>query len=253
MAVVISWTKEYSASDDGSAFGGADLGNIQSDIEGHSHTSGVDEFTNLSDTPANYTGEGSSICSVNASVNAIEFQTISELFDTVISSTEGEMLRRSASAWVTAPAGTIVQVVNTPFSAYKLITGNIPEDDTKPEKTEGEEIMTRAISPKSATNLLRIQAIVHMSINGAALAVIALFQDSDTEAIAVSPNTETTGNVVPTVFYIDYWMTAGTTSSTTFKIRGGHDTANCGVNGGQSARLYGGAIVSSLTVSEIRV
>ena len=37
MAVVISWTHAWSASDDGTILGGADLENIQTNIESHSH------------------------------------------------------------------------------------------------------------------------------------------------------------------------------------------------------------------------
>ena len=50
MAVVIAWTKEYSSSDDGTIFYGADLENIQSAIEGHSHTYTSLDVTNLSAT-----------------------------------------------------------------------------------------------------------------------------------------------------------------------------------------------------------
>ena len=52
MATVITWTKEYSSSDDGSILYGADLENIQSAIEGHSHTYTSLTVTNLSVTNA---------------------------------------------------------------------------------------------------------------------------------------------------------------------------------------------------------
>lgn len=38
MTVSISWTKEWSSSDDGTVLGGADLENFQTNIESHSHT-----------------------------------------------------------------------------------------------------------------------------------------------------------------------------------------------------------------------
>lgn len=41
MSVVISWTKEWSSADDGSTLGGADLDNIQNNIEAHYHTGGA--------------------------------------------------------------------------------------------------------------------------------------------------------------------------------------------------------------------
>ncbi len=41
MAVTISWVKEWSSSDDGTVLGGADIENIQTSIENHSHTTGA--------------------------------------------------------------------------------------------------------------------------------------------------------------------------------------------------------------------
>lgn len=41
MSVVISWTKAWSSSDDGTALGGADLQNFQTNIEAHYHTGGA--------------------------------------------------------------------------------------------------------------------------------------------------------------------------------------------------------------------
>jgi len=52
MGVVISWTKAWSSSHDGSVFGGADLQNLQTNIEGHTHTGyatrNTGSFTNAS-------------------------------------------------------------------------------------------------------------------------------------------------------------------------------------------------------------
>ncbi len=50
MAVVISWTKEWSSSDDGTVFSGSNLQDLQTDIEGHSHTGGTGvSFADLDD------------------------------------------------------------------------------------------------------------------------------------------------------------------------------------------------------------
>jgi len=38
MAIIITWTKEWSSADDGTILSGSHLGDLQSDIEGHSHT-----------------------------------------------------------------------------------------------------------------------------------------------------------------------------------------------------------------------
>jgi len=73
MAVVITWTHEWSSSDDGTVLSGADLQSVQTDIEGHSHTSGIETFLALSDTPSSYTGQASKLLGVNAGASAVEF------------------------------------------------------------------------------------------------------------------------------------------------------------------------------------
>jgi hypothetical protein len=51
-----------------------------------------------------------------------------------------------------------------------------------------------------------------------------------------------------------HYMTSGTTSSTTFKLRLGNNSANTtSFNGKNGARKYGGVSSSSLTIMEISV
>jgi len=51
-----------------------------------------------------------------------------------------------------------------------------------------------------------------------------------------------------------HFMTAGTTSETTFRFRaGGHTTAQVTFNGYGAARFYGGVMASSITITEIKV
>jgi hypothetical protein len=48
-----------------------------------------------------------------------------------------------------------------------------------------------------------------------------------------------------------HYMTAGTTSATTFKVRGGVNAGTLTFNGEVGARLFGGVCASSITVTEI--
>lgn len=77
MAVTISWTKSWSASDDGSVLGGADLGNLQTDIEAHSHTGLTTTFLNLTDVdPSSYTGQANKTITVKATEDGLEFTSV---------------------------------------------------------------------------------------------------------------------------------------------------------------------------------
>jgi hypothetical protein len=79
-----------------------------------------------------------------------------------------------------------------------------------------------------------------------------LFQDSTANAIAAVSSWSGTANGTITIPLI-YQMQAGTTSSTTFKIRAGGSTGTVGVNGLALAgtRIFGGTSYSGLSVVEI--
>jgi hypothetical protein len=150
--------------------------------------------------------------------------------------------------------GCVVQVVNTQTGAVATGTTTIPTDDTIPQNTEGTEFMTLAITPKSATNKLRIQVTaIWAHTIGTSYVTTALFQDSTANALAAAVyNTATANHAYTTTF--THYMTAGTTSSTTFKVRIGSGSAGTlTFNGSSGARNLGGVLASSITIEEIQV
>ena len=78
----------------------------------------------------------------------------------------------------------------------------------------------------------------------------ALFQDSTAGALA---GISTLSLADPTIVVFTHKMTAGTTSSTTFKARGGSDNGGTTTfNGASSGRKLGGVTASSITIQEIK-
>ena len=156
----------------------------------------------------------------------------------------------------TAIAGSIVQVVNTQTGAASTGTTVIPADDTIPQNTEGDQYMSLAITPTSATNKLKITVVVHGTevANPANYWTAALFQDSTSNALAASSGYGFSAGGPSSCTFVHY-MTAGTTSSTTFKVRAGCTAGTFAFNGDSStgARLYGGVCASSITIEEIKV
>lgn len=154
------------------------------------------------------------------------------------------------------PAGSVIQVVNYQTGAVATGTTLLPFDDTIPQNTEGFEVMTLAITPTSATNLLRIQSIAHVAVpaSGAYKVGGALFQDTTANALAASANwTDSTGTIQSEQIIV-HKMTSGTTSATTFKVRVGCNVAaTVTFNGQGGSRLFGGVIASSITITEIAV
>lgn len=153
----------------------------------------------------------------------------------------------------TALAGSIIQVVNTQTGATSSGTTAIPQDDTIPQNTEGDEYMTLSITPNNANNKLKI-SVVWNGANGASGAIIvALFQDSTANALACQmiPSVGTSSTLGFTSF--THYMTAGTASSTTFKVRAGANAGTTYFNGGATGRQWGGVAASSITIEEIKV
>lgn len=147
--------------------------------------------------------------------------------------------------------GIPVQVVSTVTSAVATGTTAIPEDDTIPQSTEGDQYMSLAITPKATTNQLVIMATIFMSNSNANTDhIAALFQDSTANALAVNMNFMATATGMSTVTLV-HSMAAGTTSATTFKIRaGGNNGATTTFNGQSGARKFGAITKSSITILE---
>lgn len=151
-------------------------------------------------------------------------------------------------------SGSVVQHQHSSSSAVDTTTTNIPIDDTVPQITEGKEALTVTITPKSASNLLIIEATAILSAgNSGTSASIALFQDATANALAASAGHWPEANHMQPVS-LQYRMAAGTTSATTFRLRYGPSAGDtCTLNGFSSARKFGAISKTTLTVTEYRV
>jgi len=148
-------------------------------------------------------------------------------------------------------ASKVVQIVNTSTGAVSTTTTAIPGDDTIPQISEGGQILSRAITPQSSSNILKIDVtvVISHSVTGNDNCV-ALFQDATANALACAAKDEIQAGYINTVTF-SYYMTAGTTASTTFTVRGGgHTGATMTFNGNTGVRRYGGVLASSITITE---
>lgn len=148
--------------------------------------------------------------------------------------------------------GNTVQVVISQAGAVATGTTTIPADDTIPQNTEGDQYMSQAITPTVAPNVLNIEHTGEYFNSGAVGQTVALFQDSTANALsAIYMGKEVAANRGAGRL-LRYFMPAGTTSSTTFKIRsGGNAAGTTTFNGTASARIFGGVSSSTLVVREI--
>lgn len=160
----------------------------------------------------------------------------------------------SATA-ATALSGSVIQKVSTETGAVATGTTVIPFDDTIPQITEGDQYMTLAITPNNASNTLEIVVVAHFSQTGSGSrqTAVALFQDSTADALAAVAANTVGGGTFPTVVTFVHHMTAGTTSSTTFRVRIGAESGQTiSFNGNAGTRILGGVAASSITIREYK-
>ncbi len=147
--------------------------------------------------------------------------------------------------------GAQIQMVSVETGAVATGTTVIPFDDTVPQITEGDQYMTLAITPKSATSKLIIEVVWNGSHSVVTTTSVALFQDATANALAaVGQVPSAGGNLMATS--LRHIMTSGTTSATTFRVRAGGNTAGTlTFNGATGARIYGGVMASSIVIREV--
>lgn len=149
--------------------------------------------------------------------------------------------------------GVPVQLVATTFNAVATGTTVLPSDDTIPQNTEGDQYMTQAITPKSATNRLFIETKFQGTLSAVPADITAaLFQDATAGALGVGHMVVVTAGYMTTII-VGHDMVAGTTSSTTFKVRAGPGSAaTLTFNGSVGIRRYGGISFSYIKITEYK-
>ena len=129
----------------------------------------------------------------------------------------------------------------------------VPEDDTIPQNTEGDEYMSISFTPTNASSLLRIEVTAFLTSTATTGSMIgSLFQDSIANALA-SFNNFSGANGGARHIHIKHHMISGTTNTITFKFRAGQSVAGTTTfNGIAGSRNFGGTIASSITITELR-
>jgi len=208
------------------------------------NAAGTDEIADNAVTLAKMAGgTDGNIISYDASGNPVAIATGSD----------GQVLTSAGAgappAFEAAAAGKILQVVKNSTSA--LVTGSttMPRDDTIPQNDEGIEMLTLAITPTSSSSVLVI-ILTAMSVAAeAAQSSMALFQDTTANALAASGLYNGTANG-PNNHSLIHTMVAGTTSSTTFKMRIGANSGAIRINGDSGGRDFGGVASTSIVIFE---
>jgi hypothetical protein len=150
--------------------------------------------------------------------------------------------------------GSVLQVVNTQSTSTVVGTTTVPYDDTIPQITEGFEVMTLNITPTSASSKLLINVVTHLSAGANSLPTTNLFVGTTANALATAFTHAYGAGDNPLNHKLTYYMTSGSTSALTFRVRiGSNNSDSLTFNGREEVRKMGGAITSSITIMEVAV
>lgn len=139
----------------------------------------------------------------------------------------------------------------TPYTANADITAAIPIDDTIPQVSEGFEILTASLTPKTTTNRVRISvSIPQGSMSGAAVWSAALFVNGAASAVRAVYATGSSTTVEPIQF--EHELVPGAVSSQTYSVRVGPQAGTLRLNGSTIGRIFGGVSACTMTVTEFK-
>lgn len=199
--------------------------------------------------------------------------SLSDVLDFVGSAAQGDILYRGASAWTRLAAGTAGQVLRTAGAAANPAWGNgqvvnvwratsagvfstttqIPGDNSIPQIGEGVEVITATLTPSSTSNFLVFQFSAYGSVSGATSPVVALFRDAVTNALHAKHGTTIATSGYKTDLSFTASVQAPSTSSQTWRVRCGPDSAQTlYINQDSSGARFGGVGLITLTILEVQ-
>jgi len=146
--------------------------------------------------------------------------------------------------------GKVLQHVIVTSSTAASTTNNIPQDSTIPQNTEGAEIMTLSITPKSTTSRLIVKAGGFGGGSNTRWS-IALFKDSTANAIAVAAQATQVSGVGCTLSVV-YSEISGSLTARTFKLRFGGD-ATAYFNQNKNLNTFGSIAKGFIDIEEVEV
>lgn len=144
---------------------------------------------------------------------------------------------------------TLQAVDATPYTANASLATVFPFDDTVPTITEGNEILTAAITPAATANKIEINVGgFGVPIGSNSFMIIALYRGNTCIFTSLR-----SGNTIPTSIDLTYVDSPNTTSATTYSVRVGSQTGSVVyMNGNNGGRLFGGSAACTMRLKELK-
>ncbi|WP_133253035.1 hypothetical protein [Rhizobium wuzhouense] len=149
-------------------------------------------------------------------------------------------------------SGKLLDRAYAEYTTNAALTAAIPLDDTIPQSSEGTEILSVSITPKSTTNRLRARACLVGAVSSANKAIIAaIFSGASANALCARYVTAPTADFEHELNMEVEWV-PGVTTNQTITVRAGSSSGgNLSLNGNSGGRIFGGASRCTLIVEEL--
>jgi hypothetical protein len=192
----------------------------------------------------------------STAISARTAKTPMAVTDELLINDAGTLKKVSGSSLydMTTQPGAVIQSTYGTYTANANITTVIPQDDTIPQNTEGTQIISLSFTPRFVNSKMVIRFDGGMSVGSTTGVVVAIFRDTaGVNAIAASVATVTTANYVMPISILAIDLPA-TIATVTYTVRAGPGAATTiRFNGTSAARFFGGVMVTTLEVQEVRV
>jgi hypothetical protein len=146
------------------------------------------------------------------------------------------------------PAGSSLQVLQNVSVTNAALTGTLPIDDTVPLSSDGDEVLSQAITLSAAAN--KVMCDVSLWAGSSVAIAMALFRGTTCICANVWDVSIAGAAGEGSMKFMD---TPGTVGPHTYSVRLGTNTgAGYRLNGSSAARFFGGVGASTLTLTEIK-
>jgi len=162
--------------------------------------------------------------------------------------------RISSVSTAAISSGKVLQVTRSTTASVVTCGTTIPWDDTIPQITEGNEVLTITISPISATSVIYLKfdasGVASQSVGNSG--TVAFFKDSTADAIYATAIPFWTASAYGIKLNGSYSELSSSTTSRIYRVRVGSDAGTIYVNGNNvGARRYGGVSISHFEAWEV--
>lgn len=152
-----------------------------------------------------------------------------------------------------APSGTVLQTVSVVNTTPASMTAIVPPDSTKPQISEGTQILSASITPSSTSNKILCRYVGSANISASGLVLYSLHKSGVNDALQSGYGAMFSADAC-TGTAIEFIDSSASTSEQTYSIRMGPNAAlTIYINRFWSnATLLGGALGQTLVLQEIK-